>query len=101
MEALEITGESVLGGQPKMRISLLFACLLGAACAPTAVQRTGGLPEIMPVPNSPAKEIACSLSDEVGARLAGSKGDAKAVAWAVEKMKALGLSNVRAEPVKV
>jgi carboxypeptidase Q len=84
-----------------MRALVLTISLVATACAPTAKQRTGGLPEIMPVPNSPAKEIACSLSDEVGARLAGSKGDAKAVAWAVEKMKALGLSNVRAEPVKV
>jgi hypothetical protein len=80
---------------------LLLLSVLVTGCAPTVVQRTGGLPEIMPVPSSPAKDIACSLSDEVGGRLAGSKGDPKAVAWALAKMKDLGLSNVRSEPVQV
>ncbi len=47
------------------------------------------------------KELACSLSDEVGPRLAGSDGDALAVKWAVEKMTALGLVNVHTEPVTV
>jgi Zn-dependent M28 family amino/carboxypeptidase len=41
------------------------------------------------------------LTSIVGARSAGSAGDAKAVAWAVEHMKAIGLQNVRAEPVMV
>jgi len=38
-----------------------------------------------------------SLTTEVGARPAGSAGDARAVAWAVERLRALGLANVRAE----
>lgn len=50
---------------------------------------------------SRAYEILQSLTDEVGPRLAGSPGDAKAVAWALGTMKALGLANVRAEPVDV
>jgi Zn-dependent M28 family amino/carboxypeptidase len=41
------------------------------------------------------------LTMAAGARLAGSPGDAKAVAWAIEHMKAIGLQNVRAEPVTV
>jgi Zn-dependent M28 family amino/carboxypeptidase len=41
------------------------------------------------------------LTTIAGARSAGSAGDAKAVAWAVEHMKAIGLQNVRAEPVTV
>jgi carboxypeptidase Q len=81
------------------RIAPLFLFL--TACPPAAVQRIGGLPEVPPVPGSPARDFACQLADQVGPRLAGSPGDAKAVAWAVEKMKELGLSNVRAEPVKV
>jgi len=48
-----------------------------------------------------AYELTRSLTTEVGPRLAGSPGDAKAVAWSVEKLKALGFSNVRAEPVTV
>src|SRR5437868_13976356 len=48
-----------------------------------------------------AAEWAQSLADEVGPRPAGSEGDRRAVAWALTKMKALGLSNVRAERVRV
>jgi len=48
-----------------------------------------------------ATEWARSLADEVGPRPAGSEGDRAAVAWAVAKMKSIGLSNVRAERVKV
>lgn len=48
---------------------------------------------------SRAHEWVQQLTDRVGPRLAGSPGDAKAVAWAVEKMKELGLSKVRAEKV--
>jgi hypothetical protein len=48
-----------------------------------------------------AYELIRSLTTEVGPRLAGSPGDARAVAWSVEKLRALGFSNVRAEPVTV
>ena len=48
-----------------------------------------------------AYELTRSLTTEVGPRLAGSAGDARAVAWAVAKLQALGFSNVRAEPVTV
>jgi len=41
------------------------------------------------------------LTEKVGNRFAGSAGDAKAVAWALETMKAQGFRNVRAEPVTV
>ncbi len=48
-----------------------------------------------------AYELVRSLTTQVGPRLAGSPGDARAVAWSVEKLKALGFSNVRAEPLIV
>jgi Zn-dependent M28 family amino/carboxypeptidase len=48
-----------------------------------------------------AYELIRSLTTEVGPRLAGSPGDARAVAWSVAKLQALGFSNVRAEPVTV
>lgn len=48
-----------------------------------------------------AYELTRSLTTEVGPRLAGSPGDARAVAWAVAKLQALGFSNVRSEPVTV
>ena len=46
-----------------------------------------------------AYELTGSLVREVGPRAAGSPGDAKAVQWALARLKALGFANVRAEPV--
>ncbi len=48
-----------------------------------------------------AYAIVRSLTVEVGPRLAGSEGDRAAVAWALTKLKALGLANVRTMPVDV
>jgi carboxypeptidase Q len=48
-----------------------------------------------------AYETLRSLTTEVGPRLAGSEGDARAVAWALARLRALGFRNVRAEPVWV
>ncbi|HZF78654.1 MAG TPA: M20/M25/M40 family metallo-hydrolase [Rubrivivax sp.] len=46
-----------------------------------------------------AWQLVQQLCNEVGARPAGSAGDAKAVAWAQAAMQRLHLSNVRAEPL--
>jgi carboxypeptidase Q len=46
-------------------------------------------------------EIVRSLTDEVGARSAGSPGDKVAVAWARRTLEANGLRQVRTEPVTV
>lgn len=48
-----------------------------------------------------AYSIVRDLTREVGPRLAGSAGDRQAVAWAEARLKAMGFSNVRSEPVKV
>ncbi|WP_428717933.1 M20/M25/M40 family metallo-hydrolase [Undibacterium curvum] len=45
-------------------------------------------------------EILESLTTEVGARLAGSEADLRAVAWAEAKMRALGMDKVWKEPVQ-
>ena len=45
-------------------------------------------------------EITASLTTEVGPRLAGSPGDARAVAWAEAKLKALGFEKVYKMPVR-
>jgi hypothetical protein len=50
---------------------------------------------------SRAHDWTRELADGVGARLAGTPGDAKAVAWAEAKMRAIGLANVHTEPVAV
>ena len=47
-----------------------------------------------------AYQLAESLTDGVGPRPTGSAGAERAVQWAVEQMKALGLKNVHTEPVK-
>jgi carboxypeptidase Q len=41
------------------------------------------------------------LSDDVGGRVTGSPEAAKAIAWAVERMKALGLEKVHTEPFTI
>jgi hypothetical protein len=46
-----------------------------------------------------AYELVASLTREVGPRLAGSDGERRAVAWAVEWLRGLGLEGVRTEPV--
>lgn len=48
-----------------------------------------------------AHDLAQSLADDVGPRLAGSPGDAAAVAWAQRTMRELGFANVHTEPVTV
>jgi len=48
---------------------------------------------------SGAYDMVESLTTEVGPRLAGSEADARAVAWAVAKFKALGFDKVYTEPV--
>jgi carboxypeptidase Q len=48
-----------------------------------------------------AYELLRSLTTEVGPRPAGSPGDARALAWAVENLKRLGFERVRTEPVTV
>jgi carboxypeptidase Q len=45
-----------------------------------------------------AYEYLQELSDDVGARVTGSAENTRAVFWAVEKMKAIGLENVHTEP---
>ncbi len=46
-------------------------------------------------------DLLRSLTTEVGPRLCGTPGDARAVAWALANLRALGFTNVHAEPVKV
>ena len=46
-----------------------------------------------------ALALVRGLTQDVGARPAGSPGDAKAVAWALAQCRALGLQAVRAEPL--
>jgi carboxypeptidase Q len=47
-----------------------------------------------------AWELLSSLTTDVGPRMAGSPGDALAVAWAQERMRSLGFDRVWVEPVE-
>lgn len=84
----------------------LAACLFSMACMaarplePAALSEARALRERALVDDT-AYELARSLTTEVGPRLAGTPGDARAVAWAVEKLQSLGFSNVHPEPVSV
>ena len=84
---------------PDVKCLLIWAPLALAACATTgdpARERAQLL-----ATGDDAYAIAASLTTEVGPRLAGSDGDARAVQWALARFKALGFANVRAEPVAV
>ena len=45
--------------------------------------------------------LATELCDEAGARMPGTEGDRRAVAWGLRVAKQLSLSNVRSEPVPI
>jgi len=88
--------------------SLALALALGLAGAP-AHAADGGLSahalataRILAAPNDPAGEayaIVESLTTEVGPRMAGTEAEARAVAWAQAKFRALGYDRVYLEPV--
>jgi hypothetical protein len=68
--------------------------------SPTVVAEARALRE-RALADDTAYAVIGSLTTEVGPRLAGTPGDARAVQWAVEQLRALGFQNVRAEPVTV
>ena len=76
----------------KCSLTPFILCAALAACATSAPKIGEGDESFAQVE---------SLVTEVGPRFAGSAGDARAVAWALARMKALGFSNVHAEAVKV
>ena len=87
-----------------------LASILVSGCLPLSAAESNLAPEVRQIAlllrekaftGTRATEWARSLADEVGPRPAGSDGDRAAVAWAVAKMKSIGLSNVRAERVRV
>src|SRR5687767_112315 len=94
-----------------MRWSLLPILLVAGCSAPQVKAPPPPPPAEPPSPaarirdaalkESRAHEWARDLADRVGPRLAGSRGDARAVAWATAAMESIGLQNVRTEPVKV
>ncbi len=78
----------------------LAAPLESATLAPADLKTAAALRE-RALKGTEAWETVASLSTEVGPRLAGSEGDRAAVAWALDRMKAAGLANVRTQDVMV
>ncbi len=81
--------------------SALPVLAVHADAIPEDVRRDAATLRDQAVSESPAWEIVESLTSEVGPRLAGSAGDRAAVQWALEKLEALGLQNVRREDTVV
>ncbi len=93
-----------------MKRLVLWMGMLAAACggarapAPANITPIEVTPPAAAAPSCGAGAFAFetmrSLADEVGPRLAGSPGDARAVVWALKTFTAAGFSGVRAEPVQ-
>ncbi len=92
----------------------LLASLLAVCCATAVLAAPAPAADLTPGLLSRAKtvrdrallddtgyECLRSLTTEVGPRLAGSPGDARAVAWGVAQLEHLGFRNVHPEPVRV
>ena len=83
-------------------ISALLACSTALA-APTSIPQaaitTAEQLRAQALADDTGWKVTESLTTEVGPRMAGSEGDARAVAWAIAKFKALGFDKVWTEPV--
>ena len=90
---------------PALLANAFFATLAYAADAsppgllnPAELQTASWIRDHAPTDNK-SYQILESLTTEVGARMAGSPADARAVAWAEAKFKELGFDKVWKEPV--
>jgi len=94
----------------------IIGCALGASCVSSAQSGDNNpLTHLVPagtvgeaialrdqaMGGSRAFEWVEALTTEVGPRLAGSAGEARARDWAVEKLTSLGFENVRVEPFSI
>src|SRR6476620_4770379 len=89
-------------------IRTLFAALLLVSASPVLAQQPPAAPVLVDprvaalrdsaLKDDYAWDIVEGLTTEVGQRLAGTEAEARARDWAVNKLKAMGFSNVRVEP---
>ena len=94
----------------------IVSCALGASCVSSAQSGDNNpLTHLVPagtvgeaialrdqaMGGSRAFEWVEALTTEVGPRLAGSSGEARARDWAVKKLTSLGFENVRVEPFSI
>jgi hypothetical protein len=88
----------------RLAVCLLALALSPALCAaetriPDAALDTAAQLRERALADGTAWDVVESLTTEVGPRLAGSEADARAVAWAEAKFRALGYDKVWLEPV--
>lgn len=79
-------------------MSTLVIAAETATFDPALLEQAAQVRSLAPSDNI-AMTLLESLTTEVGPRMGGSPGDAKAVAWATEKFKTLGFDKVWTEPV--
>jgi carboxypeptidase Q len=91
-------------------LALLAAAMIApesaAAASPTSPADDGTMPGLEAIAgrgmmNTRLYSDLAYLTDRIGGRLTGSPAAGKAVAWAVERMKAAGLANVHTEDFEV
>jgi Zn-dependent M28 family amino/carboxypeptidase len=83
--------------------TVIVGALAGLGCSPLRADSMTSVESFRQNASSHAAPapIVQDLADRIGPRPAGSENERRAIAWAVDKMKALGLQNVREEPVTV
>lgn len=89
------------------RLAVVIAAMLAASSAaaaettriPDAALSTAATLREQALADDTGWKVVESLTTEVGPRMAGSEADARAVAWAKAKFKALGFDKVWTEPV--
>jgi len=86
-----------------MKKLILFASLVSLPLAATAQIRPAQVERLREaaLKDDIAWDIVEGLTTEVGPRLAGTEAEARARAWSVRKLKALGFSNVRVEEFEI
>ncbi len=85
-------------------VLVIAACSLSQAAEPNLTERYRATADQLiqaALTDTEGYNRLAYLCYRIGNRLSGSPGLEKAIAWSVEQMKAVGLSNVRVIPVKV
>ena len=90
-----------IAAQPRLALAAPAAAPAAAAPFTDAQLEEARLIRERALEDDTGYETLRSLTREVGPRFAGSPGDARAVEWALARLRALGLKNVHAEPVTV
>ncbi|MBW8783950.1 MAG: M28 family peptidase [Novosphingobium sp.] len=86
------------GGLPPVRRRRPAAACLALVALAAAAPATASDPKR---PGGVAYDIVAGLTTEVGPRLDGSEAEARARAWAVARLQALGFANVHVEPFTI